>query len=720
MLDTVFPVCENTPHEVERRKQNGTISQLCQCYVPNEQDLDKIDEFVSDCERDCLTVTGKNGTGKSALLANWIESRKKDSERVYLYYFTNGQSNIQPTYILLFWINELARIEGKETTLADEDNYEVLKKILETNIREAENQVILVLDDATVFQEFDNWQQNTLNWLPTLKNGNKLIISSSVCTTCFTEYRQKTENIKETKLDVSLLSRKTIEEISCKYLEQFGKKLTPKQVEIVSNSKLTTNPRILITLLDSLVNFGCFEQLETFIKSFTGNRTADNFYNRYLNYVEGFFDKRIVEKVLMVISLSTYGLKESEMMECLGIKPITWSQIYSIFAKHLCIKNGCLLLVSKDLNSGIMQKYGKNEGKIRMQIIDYLEKKLEKTQDQVEKERFWDELATHYYAQTSEYGCEEDMADKLYHLIINHDVIWYLIMKRASKLVAINGEGKRAYKYWAYLHGYNPQKYSLSVYAKDSDVSDGAFLYRSSDLVDVAIHAEDDAASVLIASKAIALYRKGTVIKEEDKEYFKYNLSALAIAARAWNLNYLNIQLEQIEVYFERHNDLPDESKDERCIKAYAETQISTDHIGNLDKLQMIMDYLSENNAETPYDRTKIFYNMAREYREIGQFEKSMSSIESSISCMEEVGGEYDDYDECFKAHLNGYKGLILKEMKKYEEAYNTIKDAIIMYEDIEDIRLEHENYDSTYNYIEPWAEELDKIADILNNNNNE
>ena len=720
LLDSVFPLCDNTPHEVERRKQNGTISQLCQCYVPNEQNLDKIDEFISDCEHDCLTVAGENGTGKSALLANWIEYRKNDRERIYLYYFTNGQSNIQPTYILLFWINELARIEGKDANFDEEDNYEVLKEILETNIREVEHQVVLVLDDVTVFQECDNWQNNTLDWLPTLKNGNKLITSSSVCTTCFTEYRQKTENIKETNLEVSLLSRKTIEEISCKYLEQFGKKLTPKQVEIVSNFKLTTNPRILITLLDSLVNFGCFEQLDTFIKSFIGAKTADNFYNRYLNYVEGFFDNGIVEKALMVISLSTYGLKESEIIECLCIKPIIWSEIYSIFAKHLCVKNGCLLFASTDLTSSVMHKYRKNEGEIRMQIIDYLEKKIEATQNQVEKERLWDELAAHYYAQASEYRYEEEMADKLYHLIINHDVIWYLIMKRASKVVAINGEGKRAYKYWTYLHGYNPEKYSLAIYAKYSEISDETFLYRSSELVDVAIHADDNVSSVLIASKAIELYRKGTTIKEEEKEFFKSNISALASAAYAWNLYYLNRQIHQLEIYFEQHNDLPDESKNERCIKAYAETQVSTDHLRNLEKLQSIMDCLSEDNAEATYDRAKVYYNMAREYRGIRQFEKSMSSIESSISCMEEVGGEYDDYNECFKAQLKGYKGLILKDMEKYEEAYNTIENAIIMYEDIEDTRLEHGNYMSTCNYIAPWAEELDIIADIINDNTNE
>ena len=92
---------------------------------------------------------------------------------------------------------------------------------------------------------------------------------------------------------------------------------------------------------------------------------------------------------------------------------------------------------------------------------------------------------------------------------------------------------------------------------------------------------------------------------------------------------------------------------------------------------------------------------------------KSTFSYGSDIESDDQDEG-YDDYTECIKAEMLGLKGLILKNLKRFEEAYDSIEAAIIRYEDIEDMRMEHGNMCATINEVMRWNTILMDVSALI------
>ena len=337
LLNDLFPIGQSIAHDNERRIQQANIRQLCQCYIANENNYKVLNSFLINPNSRYLTVTGPSGIGKSSLLANWLKEKEaSDNIRYWLYYFINGQDNTLPEDVLKYWINELHRLQGIETTnLSSISDIESLKHLLENSILNSKKQVVIVLDDASLFQQSDNWKINTLSWIPPMIFNSKLIVSTCVSDGCFTDSRLDEEHTKEETLQIPHLSKEEVQLITKKYLKNlYGKRLTDEQVLRIAGKELTSNGRILITLLDTLVYYGNFESLENHLMSFLTSWTPNNFYERYLSLWEQELGAELVENVLMLIAVSSYGLKETEIRDCLKINPITWSQFYCIFANH--------------------------------------------------------------------------------------------------------------------------------------------------------------------------------------------------------------------------------------------------------------------------------------------------------------------------------------------------------------------------------------------------
>lgn len=712
LLDAVFPIEESTPHEIERRKQHACISQLQQCYTGNAG-AKEIEEFVADDCHDLLTVTGESGCGKSAFLANWIESRKEDKSHHYLYYLTNGQSEINPEYILKYWINELCILQGQPLPVfPDVISYQELKSKCEELITSSSRPVVIVFDDATTFINSDNWQLNTLDWMPSVHDGNKLIIANSLTKTSFSEHRKENDSISETHIELSTFEPSTVEAICAEYLGLYGKKLTKDQTRKIVEFKLSSNGRVLMTLLDELVNYGQFETLSPFIDKFTGAWTPENFYERYLKHVEGKYPEKLVEKFLSLVALSQNGIKENELKGLLGISPLLWSQIYCSFAKHFSLKNGTLIFASTDIYKAVLRKYRKKLPVYRLTLINYLEGKYKQEEKQEVRDIICDELAAQYFIQAEEYEYEDDMAERLYKLISQPEAIWYFIMKRSSRLVANNGEGRQSYKYWTWLYSHDSKKYRLATYIDEGKYKDEDFLVVSCDLVDIAFHAGDKVSVVLIACKALRLYRECKNVTEEIKQYFTTNISYLKVCAYSW-ISCLEPDLKELCDQYEKTQELPPlQTAAEKCMLTYAEAIAEND----INKFEEVLSYL-DSQEDKPIDNlATLYYRLAITCQEENLYEKALGHIESAQGYMDLLEDEYNDQAELFKAHLLGTKGLIYKDMHRLEEAYNAIYGTIIRYEDIEDLRIMHGDYRATIEYVEEWEEELGIIQEMIDN----
>lgn len=716
LLNDLFPIGQSKTHDNERRIQNANIRQLCQCYIANEDYFKALDSFLINPNSRYLTVFGPSGIGKSSLLANWImEKETSDNIRYWLYYFTNGVDEISPEYILRYWINELHRLQGIETSdLSSISEEEKLKQLLGNCILNSKKQVVIVLDNASIFQESDNWKTNTMSWIPYMNYNSKLIVLSSISNSCFTAHRLEKEHTKEDKLEVLPFTKNEIQEVTKKYLKKlYGKKLKDNQVLKISEKEITSNGRILITLLDSLVYYGNFESLEKHLSSFLTSWTANNFYERYLFLWEQEIGAELIENTLMLITVSTYGLTETELRDCLEINPLAWSQIYCIFAKHFVFQKGCIRIANTDVQDAIIHKYAKKEDEHRNKLIQFIERSLTVAEGR-QKERFWDELSTQYWTMASRHEYEELMAEKLYLLISQRKVFEYLYNKRASQMVAFNGEGKLIYQYWSWLYSIDPQKYTLLTYIEGGKYSETDILSHVYDLVDVAIHAHDLCAVVLLVTKTLQLYRKSVSITEQEKQILNDQLSFLSVSAYEWNLNYIHDILEQDIL---KGTLFIKEPTAEKIVTLFAQAKASKNDSKTLYLYSQALELLSQIHSEPCIDKATINYELSCTYSNMQEYEKAFRHIDSALDIAEAITDGYDDDNECYIAYLLGVKTLLLKSAGQYEKALETCTLTIRRYDLIEDLRFERGNYDTTDYEVMYWGDVYSGIYDLIYNN---
>lgn len=717
LLNDLFPINQSNAHNNARRIQQANIRQLCQCYVANDYYYKALESFLINPNSRYMAITGPSGIGKSSLLANWIKEKEtSDNIRYWLYYFISGQDNTLPEDILKYWINELHRLQRIETTdLSSVSDIESLKLLLENSIQNSKKQVVIFLDDASIFQKSDNWKINTLSWIPRMHFNSKLIASTCVPGGCFTEARLDEEHTKEEKLRILPLSKKEVQLITRKYLKNlYGKKLTDEQVLRIAEKELTSNGRILITLLDTLVYYGNFESLEKHLKSFLTSWTPNNFYERYLSLWEQELGAELVENVLMLIAVSEYGLKESEIRDCLKIKPITWSQFYCIFAQHLISQKGCIKFSNTDVKDAILHRYRKNEDNHRNNLIQYLEESQILAEGS-QKERFWDELSTQYWNLTSRYEYEDLMAEKLYMLISQREVFNYLYNKRASQMVAFNGEGKQIYRYWSWLYSFDCMKYSLLTYIEEGKYPENVFLSMACNLIDVAWHARDLDTVVLALHKARQLSKKGIAISDKRKEILIGSLPLLSLVALEWDLKTTSHLLDKeiSEVSF-----LKEDTVLENMMVMYAKARVLSDDSKALDSYFQILEILKQFNIEPDIDKAKIYYDICRTYYNMQDFEKAIQYVDLSLHTVDFITDSYIDRNECFMAYLSGYKTRILKSARQYEKALESCDLTIDRYGYIEDLRIEHGDYTATIEEYDYWTEEYNEIKEIIAHEN--
>lgn len=722
LLNDLFPIGQSIAHDNERRIQQANIRQLCQCYIANENNYKVLNSFLINPNSRYLTVTGPSGIGKSSLLANWLKEKEaSDNIRYWLYYFINGQDNTLPEDVLKYWINELHRLQGIETTnLSSISDIESLKHLLENSILNSKKQVVIVLDDASLFQQSDNWKINTLSWIPPMIFNSKLIVSTCVSDGCFTDSRLDEEHTKEETLQIPHLSKEEVQLITKKYLKNlYGKRLTDEQVLRIAGKELTSNGRILITLLDTLVYYGNFESLENHLMSFLTSWTPNNFYERYLSLWEQELGAELVENVLMLIAVSSYGIKETEIRDCLKINPITWSQFYCIFANHFTSQKGCIKFANTDVQDAIMHRYRKNEDSHRNSLIQYLEDSLTLAEGN-QKERFWDELSTQYWAMKSRYEYEELMAEKLYLLISQYEVFEYLYNKRASKMVAFNGAGKQIYRYWSWLYNYDCAKYSLLTYIEEEKCPETEFLSMACDIIDVAEHAGDLDTVVLTLHRARQLSKKGVAISDKRKKILIGCLPLQSLAALEWDLKTTSDLLDK-EIsgssFYEEETVL------ENMMVMYAKARVSSSDSMAIDSYLYILEILKQFNPGPDIDKAKIYYDICRTYYNMQDFEKALQYVDLSLQTVDFITDSYIDRNECFMAYLSGYKTRILKTAGQYEKALESCDLTIERYSYIEDLRIEHGDYTATIEEYDYWTEEYNEIKELMaheNGNNNQ
>lgn len=324
LIDRLFPKALESEEDRESIKHNSEISKLTQFYLPDQAGFSILDGFIDSDER-VLVIDGPTGSGRSALVANWIKSN--NHERRYLYHSIGaGDSGYDSDQI----ISRITSFVEREISNGNERPLVILDGNFEDLSTENYSKLM-----AYVFKE-----DNSFKVIVCHPEGEDFIFDART-------YHVPVHHGKE-------YWRSFVN----KYLSQYCKRLTSAQIEkIVANPMLRNNTYMKL-FLDEVIAFGSYEKLDVYIEHLAAFSNEEEFFQNYISSLEQQYGENIIRSVLISLAITGNGLPEDNIAEIAGITPLVWSQLFSNIANLVVAPSGLVLLRQDSFTAAVEKKYG--------------------------------------------------------------------------------------------------------------------------------------------------------------------------------------------------------------------------------------------------------------------------------------------------------------------------------------------------------------------------
>lgn len=435
------------PHEQEKRLQDRILYEKSEGYVPISNYKHLLSQWANGAN-DVLVVVGKSGSGRTSLIASWVNENAHRFDHVICYFIGEEGNGDSPVEIQLFIIRELSKRYDISTGLDQlhapdtwDDDY-VLE--LEAALKEVEkkNESLLL-----VIEGLDHLYRGVINklllWLPELPKGVKMLLSTSKEDGT---YRAIVDTKHYPLLEMQDFSENETAEIINSILIRHGKHLDRALVDVIARNSLFQRGAVLKILLDDLLAYGIHEELPNQIKHYASATDVANFFELILERAEHFYGCEKTRALFLLLAISNCGLEEGDIQDILGLTPLEWSELYCGLRNHLQFTDGRYVVRYPDMCSAIESRYSNTEAKeievLRKGIIGCLSK----------REGEEAEIAWQAY-------CMEDI-ELLHQTLAPFETLTALLQKDAERL----------FLYWKYLeqHDYSFGEY-LEVMPKDKE-----------------------------------------------------------------------------------------------------------------------------------------------------------------------------------------------------------------------------------------------------------
>ena len=416
----------------ERLAQDAFLHSRTDVYIPNSDDFKVLDDFLTDSTQHNFVVTGESGLGKSALIANWVSSHRKNDNWNIIYHFVgNGGQEGDYHRILSRLCNEIRELYNlaEATDLEKEQSLTEQLNTLYTRIYE-KKPLLIILDGINQLADIDN--AKSLEWLPIPNKNVKNLFSTLKDDKAMTVFRQSNYPCYE----LLPLNPERKHRLISEYLHLYGKSLLPEQINKISHHALYNNTLFLRILLNELINFGQHEALNAYIDEYLQIQDAYGLFKKVINRYLGEYGV-LVQKVLSLITASQKGLTENEILSLTGTKQLYWSQFFCAFKEHFTISNGLITFSHQYIYNTISIFFKEEIDNERDTIVEYFKKES--------SFRSAEELAFQFYQQKK--------SKDLHELLLNFDTFNYLYIQNVDKLAA----------YWKILVN---ARYSIKDYLK--------------------------------------------------------------------------------------------------------------------------------------------------------------------------------------------------------------------------------------------------------------
>ena len=423
-----FPKQEQSYLSTIRRRHQALMDNLANGYIEDPSNISNLNEWIEDPNEQFIVLIGGVGIGKSALIAYWLrEQHKIHPERKVIWhcvaYATDKKDDGEAVK---------KRLSEEISDLYHLDKDMRLEAMLEM-IKDKE-ELLIIIDGIEKFTTNDGSKQ--LLWMPKMPKNVKVMLT----TTPEDESMESLSYYHYLCLTLPSLTVQIRSQIIQRYLIHFGKKLTDLQINKIATTKLFENTSALMSLLNELVSFGEYYQLDQHLDSYIQAQSLVELYELILSRCEQDYGEQLIKDVLSFFWVSRKGLSESEIMQAANLIQLSWSQFYCAFSTHFNRRDGLLYISNQALRQAIQQRYlsGENEKLYRRRLTKIFKEHV--------AEHDCSELCYQYFL------LHDDEA--LYHEILDFNAYYY---------TASNSE-QEPNSIWSRLLSSNPEKYKLDAY----------------------------------------------------------------------------------------------------------------------------------------------------------------------------------------------------------------------------------------------------------------
>jgi tetratricopeptide (TPR) repeat protein/GTPase SAR1 family protein len=308
-------------------------------YVERPRHTYVLDQYADiDPKSRGLVLFGESGCGKTSLLADWTEKRRRQYPEEFLiqHYLGATPESASAMVCVRRLLGELKeRYNLKEEIPSDINK---LRNALPVWLGQTlgKGKIVIVLDGLNQLEGEE--RDIKLDWLPRIVPPNVRIIASALVGPALEELRNRDWHEHEVPL-VDLPERK---EMIRTFLQIYRKELKEDFFTQLAETSAAANPLYLRTVLEELRVFGSHEMLPQYMSSLlTANGPAELFrlvIQRWRN--DYGLDRALVSRTLKFLWGARQGLSEHEWMELLELEDnvlprIEWTPLLIAMEPHL-------------------------------------------------------------------------------------------------------------------------------------------------------------------------------------------------------------------------------------------------------------------------------------------------------------------------------------------------------------------------------------------------
>ena len=356
ILDREFPASDIPDAFVRENLQHEAYELPRQrLYIGGDKYLTALDKALSEGKQ-WILVDGPSGGGKSALLANWLQSVRDNNKNieVHAHYLGATADATDPVFIVRRLIECIKRkTESTEDLASDPDE---LLDSLPTWLANAsswcelrDKKFLFVIDALNGLSD-----RRDLRWFPRMLPKHIHFVISTLPGEVNNALVEKAD---WSRVSVMPLDATTTELIFKSYLALFNKTLPNELVEQAMAHKLSVNPLFLLTLAEELRLFGEHEQLSNRLDHYLTSITVDDLFERVLERIEQDYGADTLREIMTALWAARAGLREEEILGYSSLKPMHWAYIRNALGPTLIDASGRLIFAHDYMRIAVSDRY---------------------------------------------------------------------------------------------------------------------------------------------------------------------------------------------------------------------------------------------------------------------------------------------------------------------------------------------------------------------------